>query len=157
MEDRSDRRVLPKGRIRIPDRTPGLRIVLYVGVGNERYTLCERRLQISGLVFDITDAQDWRARHHSVPARGKARVLHLTKYDDKVINCASDAAAKSEPRTATKPPLSVQRSKTSFCKVESSILLRATPSIIRLKAPFSTVVLCCSTFASPTLPQRSPT
>ena len=110
MEDRSDRRVLPKGLIRIPDRTPGLRIVLYVGVGNERYALCERRLQISGLVFDITDAQDWRARHHSVPARGKARVLHHTKYDDKVINCAGDASAKSESRTATKPPLSVQRS-----------------------------------------------
>ena len=110
MEDRSDRQVLPKGRIRIPDRTPGLRIVLYVGVGNERYALCEIRLQISGLVFDITDAQDRRARHHSVPARGKARVLHHTKYDDKDINCAGDASAKSESQTATKPPLSVQRS-----------------------------------------------
>ena len=61
MEDRSDRRVLPKGRIRIPDQTPGLKIVLCVDVGSERYALCERRLQISGLVFDITDAQDWRA------------------------------------------------------------------------------------------------
>ena len=108
MEDRSDLRVLPKGRIRILDRTPGLRIVLCVDVGSERYALCERRLQISGLVFDITDAQDWRARHHSVPARYKARVLHLTKYDDKVINCAGDASAKSESRTATKSPLSVQ-------------------------------------------------
>ena len=82
MEDRSDLQyLLPKGQIRIPDRTPGLKELCCVSMlKGERYALCERRLQISGLVFDITDAQDWRARHHSVPARGKARVLHHTKY-----------------------------------------------------------------------------